>query len=250
MGISLTSSYVKVHQLDVKFVFAAPAAITNHCQAFRTYRHRGRGLECTFVEAACAILAAPETFAPVAIGPPSRSQEFVGIPHGYFNPTREVFKEAQRIYGDEKLVSLFLSLGSGQQSSTSSSETRLTRITYDYGIVEKDLSHQLGGAAAYLRLNVDKGLEDTGSMQWSNVGPIISHTQLYLQMATITDFIDEAVHRVLGATGSITLGQLVGTNSSANIRYLFVRQLGWSAQYYSRFKIRFPKAGGSFGKKV
>ncbi|KIM34182.1 hypothetical protein M408DRAFT_91728 [Serendipita vermifera MAFF 305830] len=200
-------------------VFAAPAAVTNHCQAFRTYRHRGKGLDCTFIDAACAILASPETFAPVAIGPPSRCQKFVGIPHGYVNPIREVFKEAQRIYGDDKPVSLFLSLGSGQQSPNSIIETRLTQITYDCGIVEKDLSHQLGGAAAYLRLNVDKGLETIETTQWNDVSAIISHTRAYLEMATITNFIDEAVQRVLGEAGSLTLGELVGGGSSAKIRF-------------------------------
>lgn len=73
------------HSIDLKLresaqnrckvvVFAAPAAATSHCQAFRTYRHRGKGLECTFVEAACAILSSPESFTPVAIGPSSRCQ--------------------------------------------------------------------------------------------------------------------------------------------------------------------------------
>ncbi|KIM34180.1 hypothetical protein M408DRAFT_91710 [Serendipita vermifera MAFF 305830] len=218
------------HSIDLKLresaqnrckvvVFAAPAAATSHCQAFRTYRHRGKGLECTFVEAACAILSSPESFTPVAIGPSSRCQRFVGIPYGYVNPAREVLMEAQKIFGDEKPVSLFLSLGSGHQSPTPGSKTCLKRITRESGIVERELSHQLGGAAAYLRLNVDKGLEAIETTQWSDVSAIISHTRVYLEMTIITSFIDEAVHRVLEATGSITLGQLVGTSSSTKIRF-------------------------------
>lgn len=124
-----------------------------------------------------------------------------------------------KIFGDEKPVSLFLSLGSGHQSPTPGSKTCLKRITRESGIVERELSHQLGGAAAYLRLNVDKGLEAIETTQWSDVSAIISHTRVYLEMTIITSFIDEAVHRVLEATGSITLGQLVGTSSSTKIRF-------------------------------
>ncbi|KIM32568.1 hypothetical protein M408DRAFT_183235 [Serendipita vermifera MAFF 305830] len=199
-------------------VFAAPTAAMDHCQAFRTYKHRGKGLECTFVEAACAILAAPESFTPVAIGPSLRSQKFGGIPRGSINPTKEVFREAQRIFGDEKPVSLVLSLGSGQRKLFSSSESRITRIMHVGGIVERDLSHQLDSVPAYLRLNVDRGLETIENAHWHDIDPIITSTQVYLEMATITNFIDEAVRRVLRGDGSITLGQLVGLNSATKLR--------------------------------
>ncbi|KIM21304.1 hypothetical protein M408DRAFT_109282 [Serendipita vermifera MAFF 305830] len=218
------------HPIDIKLrestqtgckviVFASPTTAMDHCQAFRTYKHRGRGLECTFVEAACAILAAPESFAPAIIGPPSRCQRFGGIPRGSINPTKEIFKEAQRIFGDEKPVSLVLSLGSGQKVPFSSSETRITRIMHDYGIVERELSRQLDSVPTYLRLNVDRGLETIENAHWYDIDPIVTSTQVYLEMVTTTNFIDEAVQRVLRGGGSITLGKLVGLNGATKLRF-------------------------------
>ena len=124
---------------------------------------------------------------------------------------REVLKEAQVVFGNEKHVSLVLSLGSGQQTVLSNSETHttlLTRISYDCDTVARELCHQLSGAGAYLRLNVDRGMENIKNSDWNDLGAIISSTEVYLQMAPVTTYIDEAFQWLLRRVGSISLGQL------------------------------------------
>ena len=183
----------------------------SHCRAFRTYRSPHGGFDSTFVEAACAILAIPEFFSPVAIGQGLIKQRFSGIPYGFNNPMQEVLKEAQVIFGDEKNVSLVLSLGSGHKTVISNSDdhsTLLTRISHDCDIVAKELSHQLAGAGAYLRLNVDRGLETVKFSDWDELGSIVSSTEVYLQVAPVTTYIDEAFQWLLYRVGSVTLGQL------------------------------------------
>jgi hypothetical protein len=156
-------------------------------------------------------MAIPEFFPSVAIGPQMREQLFCGIPYGFNNPMREVFKEAQLTYGNKKRVSLVLSLGSGQQSVLSNSEqhtTLLKRITRDCDTVAKELSHQLSTAGAYLRLNVDKGMENIKPSDWHSLGSTVSHTNVYLQMSVITTHVDEASRWLLKRIGSVTLGEL------------------------------------------
>jgi hypothetical protein len=182
-----------------------------HCHPFRTYRACHTDPDCTFVEAACAIMAIPELFSPFAIGPPLREQMFSGIPYGFNNPMREVFKEARLIFGDDKSISLVLSVGSGQQTVLSNSErhaTLLTRVTRDCDTVAREFSYQLSSVRAYLRLNVDKGLENIQPSDWHSLGLIVSHANVYLQTSVITTHVDEASQWLRKRTGSVTLGEL------------------------------------------
>lgn len=183
----------------------------NHCQAFRTYRSPRSSGDSTFVEVACAILAVPDIFPPVPIGKGLVKQLFAGIPYGFNNPTKEILKEGRLVFGDEKDVSLVLSLGSGQQPllpNPDSHKTLLARIVHDCDPVARDLSHQLSGAGEYLRLNVDRGLEDIKISDWTGLGSILSSTEVYLQMTPVVCYIDEASQWLLRRAGSVTLGQL------------------------------------------
>jgi hypothetical protein len=192
-----------------RVLFAATTTVMDHCQPFRTYRSPRRCLDCTFVEAACATMAMPEYFSSVAIGPRLRKQVFAGIPHGFNNPMREVLKEAQLVFGEKRPVSLVLSLGSGQRARLSDLDhhvTRLSRIHSDG--VERDLQHQLHGLGAYLRLNVDRGMESIELNDWDKLGSIETYTNIYLEMNQITNYIDSAFQWLLERSGSATLGQL------------------------------------------
>lgn len=148
---------------------------------------------------------------PVPIGPPRREQQFAGVPYGFTKPVREVLKEGRLIFGDKQPVSIVLSLGSGRGVVLSTLDNRgtlFTRMGRDADTVAKELSHQLSGAGVYLRLNVDKGLENTDTSDWCRLGSIISHTEVYLQTNAVTPYIDEAFQWLLQRDGSVTLGQL------------------------------------------
>jgi hypothetical protein len=175
----------------------------------RTYRPRRGNLDCTFVEAACAIIAVPEYFSSIGIGPTLREQHFAGIPCGCYNPTRIVFKEARETFGDKTPVSLVLSLESGQGATLTDiryHSTRMSNIRCD--TVSRELADQLSGVAAYLRLNVDRGIGSIQFDDWDKLGLIETYTTVYLEMSKIIHDIDQSCQWLLQRNGSITLGQL------------------------------------------
>lgn len=154
-------------------------------------------------------MATPEYFSYVAIGPRLREQNFAGIPHGFDNPMREVIKEAELAFGEQKPVSFVLSLGSGQKARLSDQDhhvTRLSRICSDG--VARDLQHQLRGFGEYLRLNVDRGMENIELDDWHKLGSIETYTNVYLEISQITNYIDKACQWLLLRDGSVTLSQL------------------------------------------
>ncbi|KIM19822.1 hypothetical protein M408DRAFT_30898 [Serendipita vermifera MAFF 305830] len=198
-------------------VFAATTTTMDHCHPFRAYPHRGRSIDCTFVEAACATLAIPEYFAPIVIGPPLREQRFIGTPLGSNNPIRQVLEEARLQFGDEKQVSLILSLGSGRPNAFSFDSldlypdnhgNLLTQLMLGCERVARELSFQMSELPAYLRLNVDKGVENMKLTDWDKLGDIEGHTDVYLQLPDICDQVENASRALLSRVGSISLGGL------------------------------------------
>ncbi|KIM20749.1 hypothetical protein M408DRAFT_123984 [Serendipita vermifera MAFF 305830] len=198
-------------------VFAATTATMDHCHQFRTYSHRGRSIDPTFVEAACATLAIPELFTPVSIGSSLRKQRFVGTPIGSNNPTRQVLEEALLQFGDEQPISLILSLGSGRPNAFSfemlnlypeSSGNLLTQLMLGCERVAKELSLQLSEFPAYIRLNVDKGVEFLKFSDWDQLGDIEAHTDVYLQLPGINDGVNNASRALQQRIGLTSLGEL------------------------------------------
>jgi hypothetical protein len=164
-------------------------------------------------------MAMPEYFSSVAIGPRLRKQDFAGIPHGFDNPMREVLKEAQLIFRENNVVPLVLSLGSGQRPRLSDLNHHVTRLSHIHSDgVERDLQHQLRGLGAYLRLNVDRGMENIELNDWHKLGSIETYTNIYLEMNQIINYVDQAVQWLLEPNGSVTLGQLCTYLSSTGAR--------------------------------
>jgi hypothetical protein len=208
----------------------------DHCYPFRTYLVPRKCIKCTFVDAACAAIAAPQHFSSVTIGPRLREQRFCGIPHGFDNPMREVLKESQLVFGETTPVSLVLSLGSGQRAQLSNSDhdlTRQSRILCEG--VARDLQYQWHGITEYLRLNIDKGIENVKLDDWSTLGSIETHTDVYLEMTPITKYIDEACQWILQRSGAVKLGQLSTPNSARFLKLIFFLcqpgQIPWSSAY-------------------
>ncbi|PVF95037.1 FabD/lysophospholipase-like protein, partial [Serendipita vermifera] len=76
----------------------------SHCELFRTYRSPQSTISCTLMEALCASLAITPLFDPIPIGPRLRQRRFIGGALGFYNPTREMLKEAKVAYGDDQRV--------------------------------------------------------------------------------------------------------------------------------------------------
>ena len=194
-----------------------------YCHAFRTYRSRHPGApDCSFVDAACAAIADPNTFFPVSIGQIPREKRFCGPPIGSSNPIRAVIKEARLQFGDDAPLSLFLSLGAGQstpislQSSLTLPNGRLefmARAVQDCERTANEISQHLSDVDAYLRLDVDKGLNDL-KLDWHRLGAIESHTDVYVQSFPISDKIDKALGLLQSTSGNFNLGNLGATSQS------------------------------------
>jgi hypothetical protein len=141
---------------------------------------------------------------------------YAGNPFGFNNPVRQVLEEALTIFGDEKQVSLILSLGTGRPTVLSrppnpeSIHNVLTFMVLDSERVSRELSSQLCRVKAYLRLNVDQGMENLTMTDWheSELGLIMTHTDAYLNAPAIKSHITTSSKLLQERLGSISLGQL------------------------------------------
>jgi hypothetical protein len=198
-------------------MISASADNVSHCEIFRTYRSPQSSINCTLMEAVCASLAIPPLFDPVLIGPQRRKQKFIGGALGFYNPSREILKEAKIVYGDDQRVALILSLGSGVppilslDSSTSLSFHMSSLVRYigtDCERVAREMASQLDQVDAYIRLNVTHGFEDVQFDEWSCISSLESCIKSYLQAAFVTRAVDAAAEKMVTRIGSITIDQL------------------------------------------
>jgi hypothetical protein len=198
-------------------MIAASADDISYCEIFRTYRSRQSSISCTLIEALCASLAIPPLFDPVPIGPKLRQQKFGGGGLGFYNPTREILKEAKEAYSDDQRVALILSLGCGVPSVMSlgssatlsySIESLVKYIGTDCERIAREMANQLIQIDAYVRLNVSPGLEVTRFDDWGCINSIEGPIRAYLQAASVTRAVDAASEKITKPVGSVTVGQL------------------------------------------
>jgi hypothetical protein len=161
-------------------------------------------------------MAIPSYFSPVKIGPPRRQQAFIGGPRGANNPTRELLKEASAIFGKEKLVAQIISLGCGRSSISSMEKNSnieavsrsIEEMGADCEAVAKDLSARLCDMDAYLRFNVDRGMDKVLMNKWDDLGPVETHTSAYVETAEISETIEASLRHLEGSTGTVNLGEI------------------------------------------
>lgn len=197
-------------------LYAATTANVTHPQTFRTYPSRLSKLNPSIVDALCATMATPRFFSPAKIGPPLRQQSFIGGALGANNPTRELLAEAADVFGNDTRVAQIITLGSGRPrmialgNSTADGELDQTsgRIGADCETVARDLSARLYNINAYLRLNVDRGMENLRFSDWSDVGNIESYTTAYVEATHVTQSIDTSLKALQERIGTATLGQI------------------------------------------
>jgi hypothetical protein len=206
-----------VPNIRLRAMISASADNIANCEMFRTYRSRHSSINCTLMEALCASLAIPPLFDPVPIGSKLRQQKFIGGALGFYNPTREILKEAKEAYGDDQRVALILSIGCGVSPSVSldtlsSLSSKLDSLVKYIGTdcerVAREMANQLIQVDAYIRLNVNHGLEAVKFDEWSCINSIESHVKTYLQVASVTRAVDTASEKIMKRIGSITVGQL------------------------------------------
>jgi hypothetical protein len=161
-------------------------------------------------------MATRSYFSPVKIGPRGRQQAFIGGPRGASNPTRELLKEASAIFGKGKLVTQIISVGCGRSHLSAVEENTdidapsrpLQEMAADCEIVTKELSTRLCDMDAYLRLDVERGMDKLVMDEWDDLGPILTHTSAYLETAGISETIEVSLRCLQGGTGTVALGEI------------------------------------------
>jgi hypothetical protein len=170
-------------------------------------------------------MATPSYFSPIKIGPHRLQKSFIGGPRGAHNPTRELLKEASGIFGKETLLVQIISLGCGRShvsfmdmSTDTTGVSRLVQeMAADCDTVEKELATRFCDVDVYLRLNVDKRMENLLMNEWNNLGSIETYTSAYAETAIVSEALEASLKRLRGSTGTVTLGQISAyplTNSS------------------------------------
>jgi hypothetical protein len=181
-------------------------------QPIRSYRVRSTpGPSCTILEAACASIASPDKFAPVTLGAGHRKITLVSAISGYANPTKELLKEAQGVFGDDAEVASIVSLGAGKEEALSISETAneealvdaLARTTLNTEKTHEELRGRLHQLSVYFRFNVEHGLER--HMENSS---IYGRTMAYMKEGAINELFDDAVKSIQSRKKGITLQEI------------------------------------------
>ncbi|KIM22393.1 hypothetical protein M408DRAFT_332952 [Serendipita vermifera MAFF 305830] len=203
-------------------MYAATIANLSHPVTFRTYARRGLNTNLTIVNAICSTLASPSIFAPVIVRNGPRQQKYVGGVHGANNPTRELLKEAGSIFGEDACIAQILSIGAGRprvshlDHATLAGVNRvLEALAMDCEGVAAELSTRLSGVEAYLRLNVDRGMESAGMHDWHDLGSIETHTSAYMDDPSIQESVEASLQRIHGRIGLVTLREINYANNQS-----------------------------------
>jgi hypothetical protein len=183
------------------------------CQFIRSYPIRGAsGPDCTILQAACATIAFPESFEPVVVGEEENQLLYVDAMGGYANPTNEMLKEAEKVFGKNVVVANVVSIGSGkpelrpQQLGPSGSQlgNLLKRAIRDTERVHNDIQNRLQSLGIYFRFNVESIPPMVNSIgQTTRV-----YTTAYLEEAATSQKMDVAVTSIQERKGIKPLKEL------------------------------------------
>jgi hypothetical protein len=124
--------------------------------------------------------------------------------------------EANSVFGKDRRVAQILSIGSGLSHvlslESSTKEAGLNRLVNklaaDCETVARELHARLYNVQAYLRLNVEKGMENVVMDDWSGLGDIASHTGAYIAVTSVSESLDASLRSLRERVGTVTLGQL------------------------------------------
>jgi hypothetical protein len=148
---------------------------------------------------------------PVIIGKNDRKVTLIDAMAGYANPTAELLREAQRVFGEDGKVATVISIGSGKRSAPDLSAAHdqnalveaVRRSVLDPEITHEELEGRLHEAHLYFRFNV---AHDLGNQVDSS--GIYAHTATYLGEADTNKRLDEAIKSIRRRSGGMTLKEL------------------------------------------
>jgi hypothetical protein len=190
------------------------------CQFIRSYPIRGTsGPDCTILQAACATIASPESYDPILVGEEENQLLYVDAMAGYANPTNEMLKEAEKVFGKNAVVANVVSIGSGkpelrqQQIGPNGSQLSdlLKRAIMDTERVHNDIQNRFQNLDIYFRFNLECIITMVNSIgQTARV-----QTAAYLEEAATSQKMDVAVISIQERKGMKYLKELSTRSSSS-----------------------------------
>ena len=166
--------------------------------------------DCTIVQAVRATTAAPIFFKAAKFGHPT-PQRYLDGGLRCNNPARYVMQEARSLYPNRQ-ISYLLSLGTGAREVISLEESNALQRVFPVKLLKmlqaiatdcedqseimaKELSPSL---TSYIRLNVDRGLQEVPPEEWRRLNDVEAHTQQYLMRHEIGLKVDQLVQALRG----------------------------------------------------
>lgn len=151
---------------------------------FRNYPSRHSSPNPTIVEAALTSWATPGLFSPVHIGSQLHREELVSAVYGFNNPTLEAVQELREIFGMDKAMSSFLSLGSGRRPPVSSNSSGLLQSkALDTDVIEQKCERDLKPSGIYHRFSPEHTIQsESPVIENKQLNSITSYTDVYLEL--------------------------------------------------------------------
>ena len=189
------------------FVCAVPANNMEYPRRFRTYEVRDNpSANCKIWEAARATTAAPTFFKRIDIG----QEQFIDGGLRCNNPAKQVLEEANKVFGNERLVSCLVSIGTGHSGTIGlENPDRFQKFlaTKTIGVLKKiatdceQTSNELHTRFQdvekfYFRFNVEHGAETISLEEWEKMGKLEEHTNAYKEKPSVSKAINEVVSRL------------------------------------------------------
>lgn len=210
-----------IHISD-RFVCATAADNTTFPVVIRTYDvYANATFDCTVWQACCATAALPPLFYPIYAGQQHLEEQLIAGDVKISNPTMKAIEEAKSIWGSRKVACL-VNIGTGRTdvikfsllSSTSSQKgdillQLLKEIGSNSEAVARECERRFPGLdSIYTRLNVDRGMEEVGMVEWNKHSEMVTHAKQYLLQPTVTQQVDLVVERLCSAEGLVTIDQM------------------------------------------
>ncbi|THU91085.1 FabD/lysophospholipase-like protein [Dendrothele bispora CBS 962.96] len=201
------------NEMGRAFICAVPATNMRFPRVFRTYKLLGNSdPNCKIWQAARATTAAPTFFKRISIpGVGGIEETFIDAGIKCNNPAKQVREEARRLFGENRTVGVFVSIGTGHSGTIGLSNPdvfqrilpsqlidTLKNIATDCESVADELASQYGEReeSVYFRFNVTHGVGQISLEEWKKISEIVTHTKAYLQDSRISAYVDSVVQRL------------------------------------------------------
>ncbi|THU98322.1 FabD/lysophospholipase-like protein [Dendrothele bispora CBS 962.96] len=199
------------NEMGRAFVCAVPATNMRFPRIFRTYKLLGNSdPNCKIWQAARATTAAPTFFKCISIpGVGGIEETFIDAGIRCNNPAEQVREEAKRLFGENRTVGVFVSIGTGHPGTIGLSKpdvfqrllpsqliSTLKNIATDCESVADQLATRYGEESVYFRFNVTHGVGQISLEEWEKISEIVTHTRAYLQDSRISAYVDSVAQRL------------------------------------------------------